>query len=278
MHRTSRFLSLLLLAAIAIAQKAPTPMAADIQAKISKLRSLPDDARAVETKKLALEIRSLPAPADQLALAVNLSHLATEGGSRDTLREVATTISNAIQKVPGATDAWDELARLVHYEGVDLKMNDPRFQKAIAAFEAKDKVRRQSDLSLKDLNGKSWTLSQLRGQVVLVNFWATWCPPCRKEMPDLETLYQRLSGKGLVILAISDEDDAKVRPFIAEQKYSYPILLDPGRLINTRFQIEGIPETLLYDRAGKLVAQSSDMRTMEQFKDMLKQAGLDTRF
>src|ERR1035437_8803275 len=139
-------------------------------------------------------------------------------------------------------------------------MNDPRFQKAIAELDAKDSVREHSDFSLKDLKGKSWTLSQLRGQVVLVNFWATWFPPCRKEMPDLETLYKRFSGEGLVILAISDEDDAKVRPFIAEQKYTYPILLDPGRLINTRYQIEGIPETLLYDHSGKLVAQSSDMR------------------
>ena len=273
MHSTRRFLCLLLLAAAAIAQKSASPVATDIQAGINRLRSLPDDARAVETRKLALEIRSVPTPGDELALAVNLSHLATEGGSRDTLREVATTIADAVRKVPEGP-AYDELARLVHYEGVDLKMNDPRFQKAIAELEAKDKVRQQSDFSLKDLKGKSWTLSQLRGQVVLINFWATWCPPCRKEMPDLETLYKRFSGEGLVILAISDEDDAKVRPFIAEQKYTYPILLDPGRLINTRYQIEGIPETLLYDHSGKLVAQSSDMRTMDQFLDMLKQAGL----
>jgi peroxiredoxin len=273
MHSTSRFLCLLLLAAVAIGQKSASPVATDIQARINKLRSLADDARAVETRKLALEIRSVPTPGDELALAVNLSHLATEGGSRDTLREVAATIADAVRKVPEAP-AYDELARLVHYEGVDLKMNDPRFQKAIAELDAKDSVREHSDFSLKDLKGKSWTLSQLRGQVVLVNFWATWCPPCRKEMPDLETLYKRFSGEGLVILAISDEDDAKVRPFIAEQKYTYPILLDPGRLINTRYQIEGIPETLLYDHSGKLVAQSSDMRTMEQFLDILKHAGL----
>jgi len=273
MHSTSRFLCLLLLAAAAIGQKSASPVATDIQARINKLRSLADDARAVETRKLALEIRSVPTPGDELALAVNLSHLATEGGSRDTLREVAATIADAVRKVPEAP-AYDELARLVHYEGVDLKMNDPRFQKAIAELDAKDSVREHSDFSLKDLKGKSWTLSQLRGQVVLVNFWATWCPPCRKEMPDLETLYKRFSGEGLVILAISDEDDAKVRPFIAEQKYTYPILLDPGRLINTRYLIEGIPETLLYDHSGKLVAQSSDMRTMEQFLDMLKHAGL----
>ena len=75
-------------------------------------------------------------------------------------------------------------------------------------------------------------------------------------------------------MAISDEDDAKVRPFIAAGKLTYPILLDPESRIKKRFLIQGIPQTLLYDRSGKLVAQSSDMRTMKQFLEMLKHAGL----
>lgn len=269
------FLCLLLLTSLAAAQQGESSAAAALQARIGKLRSLADDNRAAETRKLALEIRAYPDAGDELALAVNLSHLATEGGRLDTLREVAATIADAIHKVRAANDeAYDELARLVHYEGVNLRMDDPRFLNAIAGYEARDRVRGQSDFTLKDLNGKSWTLSRLRGHVVIVNFWATWCPPCRKEMPDLEALYKRFRGDGLVILAISDEDAAKVRPFIAEQKYTYPVLLDPGRLVNTRFQIEGIPVSLVYDRAGKLVAQSSDMRTMDRFLEMLRQAGL----
>jgi len=77
-----------------------------------------------------------------------------------------------------------------------------------------------------------------------------------------------------VILAISDEDAGNVRPFIAQQKVTYPILLDPGRKVNELFQIEGIPKTFVYDRNGKLVAQSIDMRTRRQFLEMLAQAGL----
>lgn len=274
MHSTGRFL-LAFLAAVAIAQNAASPAAKAIESRIEKLRSLADDIRAAETRKLASEIRALPAPGEELALAVNLSNLSTEGGSRETVREVATTIADALHKGPSASDAgYDELARLVHYEGVAVEMNDPRFQKAVVKLEDRDRTREQSDFSLKDLKGKSWTRSQLRGQVVLVNFWATWCPPCRKEMPDLETLYKRFSSKGLVILAVSDEEDAKVRPFIIKQKYTYPVLLDPGRVINTRFQIGGIPVSLVYDRSGKLVAQSSDMRTMEQFLEMLGRAGI----
>ena len=93
-------------------------------------------------------------------------------------------------------------------------------------------------------------------------------------MPDLEVLYQRFSGQGLVILAISDEEQAKVVPFISNHKISYPVLLDPGRKVNELFQVDGLPKSLVYDREGKLVAQSMDMRTRNQFLQMLGSAGL----
>ena len=109
---------------------------------------------------------------------------------------------------------------------------------------------------------------------MLVNFWATWCPPCRKEMPDLEALYTRFKDQGFVILAISDEEAGKVQPFIAERKITYPVMLDPGRKVNELFQVEGIPKSFVYNREGKLVAQSIDMRTQGQFLQMLAQAGL----
>ena len=267
---------LFLFAAIACAQTVDSAPGKLIDQRIHKLRSLADDVRAVETKNLALKIRTLPNHNDELNLALSLSSLATEGDfGRDTLREVAGSISDAIRKLTNPPDrAFDELARLVHYERVDLTFDDTRFRKAMAQLDATDKIRQQSDFTLEDLTGKPWSLKQLEGKVVLVNFWATWCPPCRKEMPDLETLYHQFSGKGLVVLAISDEEDAKVRPFIAAQKYTYPILLDPASAVNKRFLIQGIPKSLVYDRNGKLVAQSSDMRTMNQFLDMLKQAGL----
>ena len=71
------------------------------------------------------------------------------------------------------------------------------------------------------------TFAELQGKVVLVNFWATWCPPCRKDMPDPEALYERFNSKGLVVLGISDEEAAKVEPFIRERKASFPVFSIP---------------------------------------------------
>jgi peroxiredoxin len=129
-------------------------------------------------------------------------------------------------------------------------------------------------VTLTDLDGRSWNLRLLKGKIVLVNFWATWCPPCRKELPDLEQIYEKYKDQGLVVLAITDEQTAKVRPFIVDRKLSYPILLDPNRKVNDALKIEGIPRSFLYNREGKLVAQAIDMRTRKQFDAMLAVAGL----
>ena len=94
-------------------------------------------------------------------------------------------------------------------------------------------------------------------------------------MPDIEELYQRFGPEGLVILAISDEEADKVKPFIAAQKYTYPILLDPSRKVNEMFVVEGIPKSFLYDRDGKLAAEAIDRRTKQQFLAMLKLAGME---
>jgi len=251
--------------------------------QIKGLRSLDDVFRARTTKDLALKIRALPVVPNKLILAVALSHLSTEGDfGRDTLQEVTTTLAAAMHEQPPArgkkgepNDAYDELASLVRYEHMQASSNDPQFAEAMAKLEADDVKRQNADFTLTDLQGKTWHLQDMKGKVVLVNFWATWRPPCRKEMPDLQALYDKYKDQGLVVLAISDEEVAKVSPFIAERKISYPVLLDPGRKVNDAFIVEGIPKSFVYDRDGKLVAQSIDMRTRSQFQAMLAQAGLN---
>jgi len=267
----------MLCAAAAVAQTiAWSAREKPIADQIAGLRQLPDDVRARVTKELALQIRQLPKEAKKVALAGMLANLSTEGDfGHDTLQQVTTTLADALRQQPGGPAApYAELAQLVRYEHVEASLSDPQFADAFAKLEADDQRRQQADFTLADLQGVQHTLKDLRGQVVLVNFWATWCPPCRKELPDLETLYSRFQNQGLVILAISDEDAAKVKPFIAARNIQFPILLDPGRKVNELFQIEGIPKTFVYDRSGKLVAQSIDMRTMRQFLEMLSRAGL----
>jgi peroxiredoxin len=249
--------------------------------EIHRLRELPDDVRARTTKELALRIRQLPKTAEKPLLANALAMLSTEGDfGHDVLQEVATTLAAALKEQPVPDDhgqpvsPYIELAQLVSFEHVEASLDDPQFAAAMAKIESDDARRQDADFTLTDLTGKLWTLKELRGKVVLVNFWATWCPPCRKEMPDLETLYKRFQNQGFVILAISDEDSGKVTLFIAERKITYPILLDPERKVNTLFQIEGIPKSFVYDRSGKLVAESIDMRTQKQFLEMLAHAGL----
>jgi peroxiredoxin len=250
------------------------------------LRGLPDDVRAATTKDLALKIQKLPVVPNKLLLANGLANLSTEGDfGQDTLQQVTTTLAKAVQEqpVPAAkngdpAEPYVELAELARYEHMQTAplsaADTPQLAVALAKLEAVDQQRQRADFTLTDLQGKSWAFKDLRGKVVLVNFWATWCPPCRKEMPDLDTLYMRFKDQGLVILAISDEDAGKVTPFIAERKISYPILLDPGHEVNALFAVRGIPKSFVYDRDGKLVAQSIDMRTQKQFLEMLEQAGL----
>ncbi len=266
--------------------------------QIHGLRSLADDVRAGTTKELAVKIRKLPASENKLRLAMGLAGLSTEGDfGHDTLQEVATTLGETLRERPlpwaeakdsggerkggGAREPaspYIELATLVRYEHVEAPADvssEEQFRAAMARLEGDDRKREHPEFALKDLAGKTWTFAELRGKVVLVNFWATWCPPCRKEMPDLETLFERFGSKGLVVLGISDEEAAKVEPFIRERKFSFPVLLDPGRKVNEMFVVEGIPKSFVYDREGKLVAQSIDMRTQKQFLGMLAKAGLE---
>ena len=278
------FVVALLLSSFAFAQQKIVWTADEqpIVDQIRTLRKLPDDVRSRTHTELALKIRALPASDHKVSLATALASLSTEGDlGHDMLQEVATTLAQSLREQPQKPDkkgrpsySYTALAQLVRYEHVNATLDDPQYQAAMAALAAEDEKRQNADLKLKDLAGHEWNLKDLRGKVVLVNFWATWCPPCVKEMPDLQALFEQYKDQGLVILGISDEDKGKVSPFIAQRSISYPILLDKGRKVEETFGIEGIPKTFIYDRDGKLVAQSIDMRSRAQFQKMLELAGL----
>ena len=249
--------------------------------QLRTLRKLDDVTRARTTKELALKIRQLPAVPNKLGLAGGLANLSTEGDfGRDTLQEVTTTLALALREIhPAAKDGvpnhhYSELASLVRYEHMKAESTDPQFEEAMARLADQDAARQNADFNLKDTEGAAWHLQDLHGKVVLVNFWATWCPPCRKEMPDLQALFDKYKDRGLIVLSISDEEAAKVTPFIDQQNITYPVILDPGDKVHELFHVDGIPKTFVYNRDGAIVAQSIDMRTRGQFEEMLAAAGL----
>jgi len=111
------------------------------------------------------------------------------------------------------------------------------------------------DFSLPTLSSSSpISLSEYKGDVVLVNFWATWCKPCEEEMPAMERLYQALHEEGFQMIAVSvDEDRAEVETFQQQMALSFPIAMDPERAVARAYQTMGFPESILVGRDGSVI-------------------------
>jgi len=117
------------------------------------------------------------------------------------------------------------------------------------------KVRMQAPtFALPDLNGHEIKLSDFKGKVVLLNFWATWCTPCREEMPGMQTLWERSREKGFVILAVAADRGSKkqVADFAQELTLTFPILLDPDGKVRNRYEVEMLPMSYLIGRDGRI--------------------------
>ncbi len=111
------------------------------------------------------------------------------------------------------------------------------------------------DFALPSLDGRTWSLDAHRGQVVLVNFWATWCPPCRMETPSLVALKTEYKSRPFEIVGINmDDDQGKVAPFVKEYGINYPVLLPSGPLTFAG-DVSALPTTILLDRQGRVARQ-----------------------
>jgi peroxiredoxin len=132
-------------------------------------------------------------------------------------------------------------------------------QEKDALFNRLPKSRLQSGLPAPDfvfpgLDGKTISLADYKGKVVFLNIWATWCPPCRDEMPSIEKLYKELKGEDFEILAVSiDASGAKaVAPFMKKFHLSFPVLLDPEGTMKTLYGTTGVPESFIIDKEGRI--------------------------
>lgn len=242
----------------------------DITGQSDELRSIADDTDAPENVR-----------ADAGLVLLQLASLDFD---RKRSEEAARSLAAAIQKfidthpddarIPvlrmteaQAMEAYEpESARKLYTE---LSTNeDPELSGAAkSALEMMDMRGKPLDLKFTALDGTEIDLAKLRGQVVLIDFWATWCPPCVEEVPELVATYEKFKDRGFAIVGISlDEDKAALEKFIAENKMSWPQFFDGKGWENEmakRFKIQTVPTMWLLDREGKLIDASPRGRLEE---------------
>ena len=134
------------------------------------------------------------------------------------------------------------------------------------------------DFTLKDLTGKPVALSSLRGKVVFLNLWATWCPPCRTEMPSIQALHRAFQkDANFVTLTVSEDSDVSKPPaYIQKNNFDFAVLLDPKNIVGEAYDVSGLPESFVIGRDGRIVAHhigpydwaNADIR--DALQDLLK--------
>ena len=109
------------------------------------------------------------------------------------------------------------------------------------------------DFTLKSNSGKNLKLSELRGQVVLINFWASWCGPCRQEMPALDELHRRYAALGFTVLGVNvEEDSSKAQILLKDVPVTFPVLFDTRNTVSKQYNVKAMPTTVIVDRNGNM--------------------------
>ena len=109
------------------------------------------------------------------------------------------------------------------------------------------------EFTLEQLEGGKISLSELRGRVVIIDFWATWCGPCRSSLPSLETIYQQYRGRGVTVLLLNQDEKPKAIRKFTGHRFSAPILLDAGSQVAQQYGVNGIPHTVVVDQQGRIL-------------------------
>src|SRR5712692_9748947 len=128
------------------------------------------------------------------------------------------------------------------------------------------------EITLKDLQGQEVKLSDLRGKIVLLNFWATWCKPCKEEMPAMQAVYEKLRDQGFVVLAVNElEDTDRVIEHIRTHGHTFPVVMDHDNRVANRYGVVGLPASFLIDRQG-IVREHifGNLLTEERIADLVR--------
>lgn len=133
---------------------------------------------------------------------------------------------------------------------------------------------RAKSFTLQDLQGKNVSLESLRGKVVMLDFWATWCGPCRAELPHIQKLHKELQARGLVVLGINDEAAEVASRFMKEQKYTFATLVDVKREVASSYHVNAIPTVVIIDKEGNISAHFVGARSEQVLRKALEKAGI----
>lgn len=254
----------------------------------SQKQAVTDAQRPAAILQVAKDIGTLPAGAGKLKLATQLVQIASAGETgSEALQASADTLAQTLTQTPQQPGKdglpplpYMQLAKLARIAQITTSLQDPMLTKAAGILAANDADVAKADFTLKDLNGKKYTLSALKGKIVLVNFWATQCVACKKEMQDLDLIYTHYQSQGLLILSITGDNPFATNRYLSGKDYHPPVLFDDGGKVAKDFHVdelhpEGLPRTFVFNRDGKLVGESIDACTQRQFFSMLGQAGLE---
>ena len=129
------------------------------------------------------------------------------------------------------------------------------------------------DFNLKDQYGVVHSLENYKGKVIFLNFWATWCPPCKKEMPDVESIYKEYeeNKKDVVILGINSEKENEVKKFLKDKGYTFPTLIDENSEVMRKYFIQAFPTSFVIDKEGNVYGYVMGGLTKEQIKQVIEE-------
>ena len=254
-----------------------------VNKEIISLPDLPAPQRPAAVIKAATDIDTMPPGIKRLNLALDLNTYANQNDpGQDAMQAVATSLGKALAGSPVPPDKngapatpYMILAKLVRYEGVTTDLEDPSLAKATAILTDNEAAVSKADFTLKDLTGKTWTLSALKGKVVYLYFFATDGPYAGKEMQPIDGFYYKYQTKDLVALAITSEDGFRVSNWINKTShYRAPILTDPGGKVAKLFRVSSDIRSFAFNRDGKLVAESDSVLSVRRLTTILLKAGV----